>query len=403
MNRKRIDVILLLGLAVTLALLLSAGAEEGIVVLCVFGCLLLFLWKLIAWARGTSTGTVLEMRMFANERDWLIGFHEYMSRSLRAGTPLMDAITLRLADGAPRRLESRLRKLMARLNNGEPLSLATRACPGMFSESDRAIIEVGEKTGDLAGAFDYLAAGVRTRGLQYFPFALAFTELGFFLLLTGFVLVFIIPKFKDIFDQLGAELPRLTMLVIEISNVLAHDTIWVLLVLVALALVVIAVRNRAGWARGFLALFPPLRQWYWELSLSRFSYALGAMLRAGVPQMEAVQLAVTAAHNPIIEKSRGSILGHLMRGGRIDQAIATVPMLPSRIYWYIERGVVTEKLDDSLLSASEALLSEHQRRMHRMASILFPLFVIALGTASFVFVVAMYLPLFCIPKIVGAS
>jgi type II secretory pathway component PulF len=271
----------------------------------------------------------------------------------------------------------------------------------LFQPGERAIIEAGEKAGDVAPALDYLAQSIRVRGMRNYPALLVTIEALYIPAVVSFILVFIVPKFKTIYDQLGAELPGLTQLLVDATYVLSHDAIWFTMALVIAALFVRGVRRRSSMATLCLRVFPPLRETYWCLALSRFSYTLGSLLRAGVPQIEALDLAVRASRNPIMISRGPALRGDIENGQRLDEALARVPLIPPRFVWYVRQGVMSEQPEQTLLAISEGYLSDHRRRMYVLGSWLFPITMAALGVIVLFTVVALYLPLFNIPKIVG--
>jgi type IV pilus assembly protein PilC len=378
--------------------LISEGFLVGLIVFLCVTVLVAFIGR-----EFFSLGLIVQLRLwlFPSERERIAEFYRYLARWTRLDYDLVQALTQRVEDADPAWLQRRIRRVLNRMMNGEPFSAATQTSPEIFCAADRAVIEAGEKAGNLPETFDYLAQTTRGRQFLNFPLFLVLIELLYAVAVVIFVMVLIIPKFYDIFCQLGAELPMPTVVFIQASYMICHHLIWIVLFAVVLWLMWRQIRRSPALMGALLSLVPPLRELYWSMPLSRFSFALGSLLRAGTDLPDALALATKAARNAIISRTAGNVRTSIESGKPIDEALQAIPSLPRRFLWFLGRGMKREKPDETLLALADSCRAGHETRLYAISSFVFPTFLIGFGMLALFFIVAMYLPLFCIPKVIG--
>ena len=202
----------------------EALAGVAITILCVLGLAYIVLLPI------TGMGGMLRVRlwMFPSERERLVELYCYLARWMRLGHDLPEALNQRLQDNEPAWLRNALRRILGRLMNGDrfrrpPRRTGTSSRPRTARSSNPA------ESGKLPEAFEFLAATTRSRELHNFPVALVLVEFLLPVFVMGFVLMVIVPKFVDIFCQLGSELPWLTMFIVNVSYVVTHEFVYIVL------------------------------------------------------------------------------------------------------------------------------------------------------------------------------
>lgn len=371
----------------------SIGAGVLTLVVLLLACVLL--------ARIFHTQIVMHgvFRFFPGERDWIGDLYDYLGRSVASGRSVADALIARMEDPGPRWLRKTLRRVVTHLQNGMTFSQAVVPYPAVFPRSDRAIIEVGERSGQMAQTFAYLAAMAKSKSMRNFPGFLVLLEVLYIPLVVSFVLIVIIPKFKEIFDQLGGELPMPTQNLIMVSYILAHQTLWVLLLLLVLYFALRIGRLRAWFARKL----PLLGSVYWPLALSRMSYVLGTMLQSGVDLASAVPLSIYAARNTSISQARNDVVASIENGQPLDVALTQVKGIPPDFLWYVRVGLEREKPEHTFLLLADRYREEHATILYHTGAILLPIVNIFLGAVVAYTLVSLYMPLFMIPSLVGVE
>jgi type IV pilus assembly protein PilC len=237
--------------------------------------------------------------------------------------------------------------------------------------------------------------------MRNFPILLVLLEFLVCPLVVSFVLVMIVPKFQDIYAQLGGELPLSTLWLIRGSDLLFHQFHWILVAALLLAILVLRFRMKAGFRTAVLKTVPGLRVAAWSPALSRFSFALGELLQAGIGLESAMRLAVKAAGNTILRDREELMVKQLENGKPLDHVLGEVPTIPARYLWMVSRGVKRERPGETLVGLADGCRRDFESFLFGLTSTVFPLLVVLLGAMVLFCVVALYEPLFNIPRIVG--
>ncbi len=343
----------------------------------------------------------LRMFLFPTERAYVADLYHFLAQAVRAGFDPSEALASRANDAGPYWFRRRARALADRLALGEPLHVALFQFPEVFPAHSRAMVEAGERGGRLADTLEFLARIERGRALQSFPVFLVAVEFLTAPLIILFILVMVVPKFVDIFSQLGAELPAMTTLMIGVSAAIAGNAwIWINLILFGV-LFAWVFRRSSGFWRTVLRVFPFLRTLVWSAPLSRFAYALGALLGAGVDADKSLRLACAASGSAVIGEHMDEMVNGLKYGDAIGQLIAGVPLLPARFRFIVSRAFRTEDPVPVLLGLADDYRVLHEEATRRLASYLLPATILLIGFSIGFFCIAMYLPMFCIPRVIG--
>lgn len=334
--------------------------------------------------------------LFPTEREWIAEFYRQMSRSYAANIPPEVAILAHSRSGVPRWLARPLRRIARRMATGLSFSESAAREPGIFTPDQQAVLETGEKTDRMPEVLTYLASLARARQASGLPIFLILVELWYVPFITAFILMFIIPKFKEIFDQLGGELPVLTQQVINLSYLLTHDLVWIIIAGLLLALILYTMR-----ARGVLRHVPLIHNLYWPLPLSRFSFSLSALIGSGVGYRDALPLAIDAARSSAFRENKSRILDSLEHGRSLHASLAMITGIPAHYLWFLKTAEDREQLAGGLMEIAEDYRNRHVESARALGQVIFPAIVILTGLAIAMFLIAFYLPLFNIPKLVG--
>lgn len=322
-----------------------------------------------------------------------------MSRVLRMGGAPGDVLPT-LEQDLPVGYRGAILRVAAKLKEGLPLHQALASIPRLFSVRDRALIEAGEKSGRLADAFEFLSiARPRSGAINPGGLSLVAVFLGV-LTIPLLILAFILPKFKEIFDQLGADLPFLTQVLMDFNHLLTHSPFLLLLLLAVILVVVVSTCDRVGGGLSLLlAVFPSLRRSYWSDPFSRFSFVMGSLLGSGAGVEGALMLALKSSGSKILQGRRRRF-EQVHKTSEISGALNDIPGLPADFSTEYLRDD-QDDLPERLMRVSRIHALEHQAVIGSQWAVLVPVAVFALLVLCIVIVVALYLPMFNIPKVVG--
>jgi type IV pilus assembly protein PilC len=222
--------------------------------------------------------------------------------------------------------------------------------------------------------------------------------------IVSFILVFIVPKFKDIYDQLGAELPGPTQILVDAGYILAHQTIWVLLGIIAL---VIIYKKVNGTREGKYYLdtaklkLPVFGQLLRKSAIVRFSGTLSTLITSGVPILQALDICRETSGNEVVTRALNDVYESVKEGESIHEPLSKCKVFPPLVVHMVAVGEETGAIDQMLTKVAEAYEREVDDTVNALTSILEPLLIVFLGILVGGIVIALYLPLFNLPKIVG--
>jgi type II secretory pathway component PulF len=325
---------------------------------------------------------------------------------IRTGIPLPEGLRRLSQSLAQGQLQRTSAELADALNKGKSLSQALRdASPGP-SPQFVALVECAELSGDTRSILEF--ALEHSRRVQRHRAALITTLVyPFFLLATTvtvfcFVLVVIVPKLKDIFDQIGAELPWLTELAIEMSYHISHGPVAVLLlallVVLAGACLFAPFRNRLYDILGRLPGFRPLA----DLSdTALLMKCIERMAGHAVPMPAILQTARLAMWQEASRRAVGVMAAAAQQGHPIGPMLGK--NVPATAAWLFCQAEEKGDLPAACGGIAEYCEDRFDRLSRRATAILEPLLILLVALFVAFLIASVYLPLFQIPRIIGAS
>lgn len=330
----------------------------------------------------------------------LVLFSRQMYTLLKAGVPLMQALK-GLQESTPK---PGLAEVIARLNEsldaGLELSAALRRHPQVFSSLYVSMIQVGESTGSLDQAFLQIAQylerekDMRERvksALRYPVIVLAAMAIAIVVLN-----VFVIPAFARVYAGFRIELPWATKLLIASSEfTIAYWYIVLAAVLAAAVAVRLYVNTPAGryrWHRLKLRL-PVVGRIVYKATLGRFAQALGVMIRAGVPLVQAMTVVSRAVDNDYIAERILQMRDGVERGETIARTAVATGMFPSLVVQMIRVGEESGAVDELLANVADYYEREVDYDLKNLSTAIQPLLVVVLGVLVLILALGVFLPM----------
>lgn len=222
--------------------------------------------------------------------------------------------------------------------------------------------------------------------------------------IVAFILVFIVPKFKDIYDQLGAELPGPTQILVDMGNILAYQTHWVVIGLIILFFIFKKINSTKEGKyvidRAKLKI-PVFGQLFRKTAIVRFSGTLATLITSGVPILQALDICRETSGNEVVTRALNDVYDSVKEGESIHEPLSKCKVFPPLVVHMVAVGEETGAIDQMLTKVSEAYEREVDDTVNALTSILEPVLIVFLGVIVGAIVIALYLPLFNIPKIVG--
>jgi type IV pilus assembly protein PilC len=337
-------------------------------------------------------------------------FSRQFATLVNAGLTLIRALSIMAEQTENPALAKVLEEVRLQVERGVALSEALSAYPKVFGHLYIAMIRAGEASGGLDRALLSLAETmekqVALRGKIKSAMAYPVTALCIVVAIASAILLFIVPIFKGIYKTLGGTLPGPTLILVDISNTVVH---FFPFVLVGLVLLVLGMRwfvkrpdGRVLWdtTKLKLPIFGGLAR---KTALSRFSSTLSALLRAGVPVLEALDITRETVANVVVARGIDSIIAGVKSGEPLAAGLSGHPVFPSMVTHMISVGEETGALDDMLAKVSTFLDEEIERTVEALTSLLEPLMIVVLGGAVGAMVICLYLPMFNVDTLVNKN
>jgi type IV pilus assembly protein PilC len=316
----------------------------------------------------------------------LMHFTRQLAVFVKAGIPLTDALLTIGDESEDVALRRALGKIIDELRNGGLLSVAANNHPEVFPEYYVGILQAAELTGKLDESLEalagYLEREIDTRAkvvsaLSY-PMVVMVMAFGTVLVLAGYVL----PQFKPLFEELGAELPLPTRMMLFVSRFftdLWFVTVAFFIVLFAV-LLFFAKTEKGHELRDRLVLKIPIISGIVDYAiLERFCRILGAMVRAGVPLPEGLKTTTDATSNAVYKERLEVARAHMLEGKGFSQPLIDTELFPGAAKQMFKVGEETGTLDEQLHVASIYFDRELESRIKKFTTMFEPIMIVFVG------------------------
>ena len=318
-----------------------------------------------------------------------------------AGLPLVQCLDVLAKQEEDGRFAATIRVVRADVEAGATLADALRAHPRSFDRLYASMVEAGEAGGVLDAILERLAVhiekqvvlGGQVRSAMMYPVAV----LSIAAIVVGVVLWKVIPTFATLFEGLGAVLPLPTRLVIAAGDSFAAAVPLLGLGAVGTALLFRRYYSTTGGRRAVdgAALRAPLVGGIVRRNaVARFCRTLSALLGAGVPILDSLDITAGTAGNAVVEDAVMKTRAAIERGESVAVPLRETQVFPAMVTQMIAVGETTGALDSMLAKVADFYEEEVDREVAGMTALLEPAVVAVLGIVVGGIVVAMYLPVF---------
>ena len=340
----------------------------------------------------------------------LVMFTRQLATMVDAGITIVQSLQALAEQTNNKVMRDVIRDVSTRVESGESLSESLQKHPKAFSKLYVSMVGAGEKGGLLAEILGRLATYLEntSRLRKKVKTALMYpaTVTCVAICITIFLLVRVIPTFKDIYSSFNAKLPAPTMFMIGLSEIVKK---YLLLLIAAAGALVWAwlyfLKTKTGrtfWddRRIKLPIFGPIAH---KICLARFTRTLASLVRSGVPILEVLQIVSQTVGNVMMERAIKTAATDIERGEGISNALGKHPIFPSMIIRMMRAGEQTGNIDNMLERISNFLDEEIEATLSGLMSLIEPLMIVVLGVIIGSMVVCMFLPIFNLANIVNGN
>jgi type IV pilus assembly protein PilC len=336
----------------------------------------------------------------------MVIFTRQLSTMISSGIPLVEALEILAEQTTNLGFRMVLSEITNDVRSGKDLSQAFGRHSKVFPKIYVNMIKAGEASGQLDTVLVRLAeyqeasAALKSeiKSAMTYPIVSLVLVLG----ITIFLLVFIIPKFEDMFNNMNVELPVMTKALIATSLFMKNNFLfWVLGMILAGVLLTFYVRTERGatqkdWLVLKLPVFGPL---FSKVALSRFSRTFATLIQSGVPILGALEIVSETTGNKIISGAISRASNNVRQGETLGEPLAKSGIFPPMVTRMISIGEKTGALEALLGKIADFYDQQVKASVEALTSLIEPLMIGLMGFLVGGMVMAIFLPIF---KMVGS-
>ncbi len=337
--------------------------------------------------------------------DELVLFCRQMYTLLKAGVPILQALRgLRDSTQNPA-LAKVIASIGESLDAGLDLASALKRHSNVFSSLFVSLIQVGEATGNLEGAFlqlgKYLELERDTRdrikaAIRYPVIVLIAITVAMFI-----INLFVIPAFAKIYANFRIELPWATKILIATSN---FTVAYWYIILIGMVLLVLGLRIYVGTPDGryqwhkYKVKLPVIGGIIYRAMLGRFARALAITMKAGVPLVQGLTVVSRAVDNDYISQRVIQMRDGVERGETITRTAAATGMFPALVIQMISVGEETGAIDELMDEVAEYYEREVDYDLKNLSAAIEPILIVAIGIMVLILALGVFLPMWDLVK-----
>jgi type IV pilus assembly protein PilC len=331
----------------------------------------------------------------------LTTFTRQLATLVDAGLPLLRGLRVLEKQERNVTLKRILGELALAIEGGSTFSEALAQHPKVFNRLFVNMVKAGELGGVLEVVLKRLAEFSekaqkikgKVKAALFYPIAVLFVALGILALL----LLFVIPRFKDVFANMGVTMPAFTTFVLWISDTVKGHFLSVAgCVAVGVVILLVFIKKtkvgRYSWDKLKLKM-PPIGSVISKVAISRFSRTLGTLVSSGVPILQALMIVKETAGNVIIADAVTKVHESVKEGETITAPLESSRVFPPMVVSMVDVGEQTGALPEMLLKIADTYDEEVDNAVSAMTSLLEPIMIIFLAVIVGSIVIAMFLPL----------
>ncbi|MBA3423000.1 MAG: type II secretion system F family protein [Rubrobacter sp.] len=333
----------------------------------------------------------------------LVVFSRQLATMINAGLPIVRALYVLSEQTENPKLKDVVVAVRKDVEAGLSLSESLEKPPEVFSRLYVEMVKAGEIGGILDGVLlrvaDQLERDQDLRRKVKSAMTYPVVVLVLAILAASFMLIFIVPVFAKMFQDLGGTLPLPTRIAMGASDILT--SIFGVLVYTGMALAVVMFlrwkkteQGRKVWGQAVLRIPAKIGDVVRKVALARFARTLATLSAAGVPILQSIEITATSSGNWVVEKALLKSRDAIREGIPIYKPLEAEPVFPPMVTRMIAVGEETGDIDGMLTKIAEFYESEVDAAVKALTSIIEPLMIVVVGGIVGGIVIAMYLPMF---------
>lgn len=334
-------------------------------------------------------------------------YSRQLAAMLSSGMPLVQSIIALEEQTADKSFQTVLNGVRTKVEGGGMYSDSLEDYPQVFDELYVNMMRAGETGGMLAETCErvatFLEASNRLRAKVKSAMMYPTVVLCVALTISTGLIVFIVPTFATMFSGFGAELPKPTQMLLNISNFIRNY--WYIVVAVAGTLIYSLrryVRTEKGsyMADLFRLRFPLLGKLARKIAITRFAGTFAQLMSSGVPIIQAMTIVGVATGNKVIGKAILDARANVEQGNTVSATLNNNKEFPRMLIHMLSAGEQTGKMEEMLTKLAQFYQEEVDTMLEGLTSMLEPLLMVVIGVMIGGIVLAMFMPIFKMTEVV---
>lgn len=343
------------------------------------------------------------------KKEEMVLFTRQLATMIGAGIPMLESLEILQEQAESKQFAMLLDQVINEVRGGQDLSTAISRHPKVFTDVYVSMIKAGEASGQIDDILerlaDYMEASQRLKRDIKSAMTYPVVSLVMIFGITAFLMMGIVPKFKEVFASLDVDLPGLTLTILAISDFTQENWGLVLgaMVLGGFGLHVYKRTDKGSrqwdWLMLRLPVFGPL---FRKVGLSRFSKTFSTMLKSGVPILGALDIVADTAGNRIIKEAVVKARESVRQGDSLARPLADSPVFPPMVTRMIGIGEKTGSLEQLLEKISEFYDEQVRATVKALTSLIEPIMIAVMGVMVGTICLSVFLPIFELQKQLAA-
>jgi len=335
-------------------------------------------------------------------------FVQHLSIMLKAGISISKALHTLAAQTTNKYFQKVLTDIAKKVEKGSSFSEALKNYDKIFGEMFIAMIDAGELSGKLEEVLKELflqmkkehALISKVKGALTYPAVIIMAMLG----IGTFMLVFIVPKITSMFDEMEAELPIATKILIAVSNGIAENGVLSLIILVLSVTAfwkILKTHKGKYFFQLFLLKAPVFGPIIKKINLARFARNISSLLKTDIMIIKSFQITAQVLGNLHYRAALLDMSQKIKKGTNINEVTKDYPNLfPPMVVQMIAIGEETGEIDNILIELAEFYEEEVNQIMENLPAIIEPLLILVLGLGVGGVAVAIVMPMYSLTSVV---
>ena len=329
-------------------------------------------------------------------------FLTQLSTYIKAGIPLVESISILSRQSKKKATQNLYNRIVFELTSGETLSEALSKQGNIFPKLLINMVKTSELTGNLTGVLDDMSDYYKTsyENRKQIISAMTYPSVIFIIAIVVlvYIMIYVVPQFTDMYSQIGSDLPPITVFIVGMSDFLANNLIYVILVLVAIFIILIIMyKNITGFKKSVQWItmhIPVVKNIVIFKEVIMFTKTFASLINYDVFITDSMEILGKITDNEIYKMLIKNAVINLCNGESVSLAFKDNWAFPIIAYEMLVTGERTDRLGPMMSKVAEYYNTEQKNLIAQLKSLIEPVMIIMLALVVGIVLLAVIVPMF---------